>query len=86
MVYVIIKFHDSSLSQSEVKVGADFTPSTFHPKTKSKKLTQIKSIETGKFDQSGKIVKKTAFLSSNQEKNHMHPSNALLTWSIYWSS
>ena len=73
MVYVIIKFHDSSLSQSEVKVGADFTPSTFHPKTKSKKLTQIKSIETGKFDQSGKIVKKN-YISIVKSRKKPHAS------------
>ena len=79
MVYVIIKFHDFSLSQSEVKVGVDFTPSTSHLKTRSKKPTQIKSIKTGKFDQSGKIVKKNCI----SRKNHMHTSNALLTWSIY---
>ena len=83
MVYVIIKFHDSSLSQSEVKVGADFTPSTSHPKTKSKKPTQIKSIKTGKFDQSGKIVEKNCISIVKARKNHMHPSNPLLTWSIY---
>ena len=71
MVYVIIKFHDSSLSQSEVKVGADFTPSTFHPKTKSKKPSQIKSIKTGKFDQSGKIVeKKLYFCLQSKKKPH----------------
>ena len=71
MVYVIIKFHGSSLSQSEVKVGVDFTPSTFHPKTKSKKPTHIKSIKTGKFDQSGKIVeKKLLFYRQSKKKPH----------------
>ena len=40
MVYIITEFRDSSLSQSEVKVGGDWFCHPLHPKTSSKKPTQ----------------------------------------------
>lgn len=59
-----------------------------HPKTKSKKLTQNRSIKTGKFGQSGRTVceKKLHFSRQNKKIYDMNFSSALLSRNIYWSN
>ena len=54
MVYIIRKFCDSSLSQSEVKVGKILQPPPPYPdpKTSSENPAQNRNITAGKFDQS----------------------------------
>ena len=54
MVYIIRKFCDSSLSQSEIKVGKILQPPPPYPdpKTSSENPAQNRNITTGKFDQS----------------------------------
>ena len=57
-------------------------------KTKSKKLTQNRSIKTAKFGQSGRIAceKKLHFSRQNKKIHHMNFCSALLSRNVYWSN
>lgn len=85
MAYVITKFFDSTLSQLEVKVRADFAAYSSLPKTRTKKLLRIELLKLVSFINLSRLsVKKSCISTVNTRKKHMCPFSAFLACNIYW--